>query len=99
MASRYLHAGGLGVARHLATHFEIPTADSLFVRSRRRTIADAQAPFRFRGLAPGWYDVRAIVTWCAGTEMQGGVIGDSVLAIRGRQRQRSGRSARIAEFI
>jgi hypothetical protein len=65
------------------SYFELPTPDSLFVRARRRTIADAQAHFRFRGLAPGWYYVRAIVTWYAGTEIQGGVIGDSVLASRG----------------
>jgi len=65
------------------TYFELPTPDSLFVRARRRTIADAQGHFRFRALAPGWYYVRSIVTWYAGTEMQGGVIGDSVLASRG----------------
>lgn len=57
--------------------FAAPPPDSLVIRARRTTTANAEGRFRFTNLAPGSYIVRTVVSWMVpGTinPMQGGVV-------------------------
>lgn len=63
--------------------FGVAPPDPIFKRARRETIVDAQGNFRFAGLAPGWYVVHTRVTWEVNYQLQGGVVGDTVLARMG----------------
>ena len=67
--------------------------DSLFIKARRHTVADADGRFKFVDLPAGTYLIRTTVTWevatgvlWSPTSSQGGVVGDTVTIRHGETR-------------
>lgn len=55
-----------------------PPQSENFIKARRTTIADGDGKFEFKGLPSGNYAVSTTVTWQAGYDLQGGVVGQPV---------------------
>ena len=61
--------------------FDVPAPDSLFIKARRTSTANAEGRFRFSDLPPGDYIIRSMVTWETGSAysgLQGGVVASLV---------------------
>lgn len=55
-----------------------PPQSENFIKARRTTVADGDGKFEFRNLPSGNYAVSTTVTWQAGYDTQGGVVGQPV---------------------
>ncbi len=60
-----------------------PTSQN-FKKARRKTVADAEGRFKFKGLPSGNYFIRTDVTWMAGSSIQGGLVGKQIVVKNGR---------------
>ncbi len=70
--------------KHYA-HRSIVPSSSNFKKARRKTVADAEGRFKFRGIPTGNYFIRTDVTWHVPSYgIQGGLVGKQITVRNGK---------------